>query len=130
RITVAEWAKVIGVNLSSAFFTNRAAIKEMLKGNGGAIVNVASGLGLRGLANSTAYGAAKGGVITMTRAIAIEYGRRDIRANVLSLGWFEETPGAGPADPQENRLLRYIPMRRFGKNEEVGPLAVYLCSNA
>jgi NAD(P)-dependent dehydrogenase (short-subunit alcohol dehydrogenase family) len=69
-------------------------------------------------------------VITLTRSLAVEYGRRNIRANVMALGWFETTPGAGPNDPQENRLLRYIPMRRFGKPEEAGPLAVYLCSDS
>jgi NAD(P)-dependent dehydrogenase (short-subunit alcohol dehydrogenase family) len=126
----AEWSRVVGSNLSSVFYTCRAAVKEMLKTGGGAIVNLASGLGQRGMANSVAFCAVEGGVITMTRAIAIEYGRRNIRANVLSLGWFEDTPGAGPNDPKENRLLRYIPMRRFGKPEEAGPLAVYLASDS
>ena len=129
-ISDAEWAKVIGANLGSAFFTSRAAVKEMLKGGGGAILNLASGLGLRGMANSAAFCAAEGGVLTMTRAFAIEYGRRNIRANAIALGWFEDTPGAGPNDPQENRLLRYIPMRRFGKADEVGPLAVYFCADS
>lgn len=129
-VSDAEVAKVIAANLASPIFTCRAAIKEMLKGSGGAILNVTSGLGQRGMQNSVVYGATEGGVNNLTRGIAIEYGRRGIRANVLALGWFESTPGAGPNDPQENKLLRYIPMRRFGRPEEVGPLAVYLCSDS
>lgn len=130
-VSDAEVAKVIAANLSSPIFTCRSALKEMLKdGAGGAILNVTSGLGQRGMENSVVYGAAEGGVNNLTRGIAIEYGRRGIRANVLALGWLESTPGAGPNDPKENKLLRYIPMRRFGKPEEVGPLAVYLCSDS
>lgn len=129
-VSDAEVSKVLAANLSSPIFTCRAALKEMLKDGGGAILNITSGLGQRGMQNSVVYGAAEGGVNNLTRGIAIEYGRRGIRANVIALGWLGSTPGAGPNDPKENKLLRYIPMRRFGKEEEVGPLAVYLCSDS
>lgn len=124
----AEWASTIGINLSSVFFAGRAAAKEMEKAGWGRIINVSSGLGSRGLANAAAYCAAKGGVIQLTRAFAQEYAASGITANCIAPMWLSDTPGVGSDDPTENQLVRFIPMRRLGKPEEVAPLAVYLAS--
>jgi 3-oxoacyl-[acyl-carrier protein] reductase len=130
RISDAEWSRVLNVNLSSVFFACRAAGREMLKRGNGRIINVASGLGERGLANSAAYCAAKAGVINLTRVLAQEWGPRGITVNAVAPAWMEDTPGLGEPDPKTNRLIRFIPMKRPGRPDELGPLAVYLASDA
>ena len=132
-----EWARVLNLNLSAVFFACRAVGREMLKqewspagATGGRIITVASGLGERGIANSAAYCAAKGGVINLTRALAQEWGPHSITVNCIAPAWMEDTPGLGSPDPEASRLVRFIPMRRPGKEEEVGPVAVWLASDA
>jgi 2-deoxy-D-gluconate 3-dehydrogenase len=130
EISDAEWQRVLSANLSSVFFACRAAGPEMAKRGYGRIVNVASGLGERGLPNCSAYCAAKGGVFNMTRARAQEWAAAGVTVNVIAPAWMEDTPGLGDPDPQSNRLLRFVPMRRAGRPDEIGPLAIYLASES
>ncbi|HEY8491352.1 MAG TPA: SDR family oxidoreductase [Dehalococcoidia bacterium] len=129
KVSDAEWARVLGLNLNATFFTCRAAVREMLRGEGGRIVNVVSLLALRGLSHSAAYCAAQAAVVNLSRALALEYAGRGIRVNCIVHGWLEGMPGAGEA-AAENPLVRFIPMRRLGRAAELGPLAVYLASDA
>ena len=124
-----DWAAVIGMNLDSVFYACRAAIKEFVEG-GGRVVNVSSFLGERGLPNSAAYCAAKAGVINLTRALAIELAAKGVTANCIVPGWMDDMPARGPDDLNDNRLMRYVPMQRWGKPEEIALLAVYLASGA
>lgn len=137
RISDPEWTRVLNLNLSAVFFACRAVGREMLKQEwspdgpaGGRIITVASGLGERGLANSAAYCAAKGGVVNLTRALAQEWSPHNVTVNCIAPAWMEDTPGLGSPDPEANQLVRFIPMRRPGRDEEVGPLAVWLASDA
>jgi NAD(P)-dependent dehydrogenase (short-subunit alcohol dehydrogenase family) len=125
-----EWSRVVNANLSSVFYACRATGREMVKQGWGRIINVASALGERGLANSAAYCAAKGGVMNLTRALAQEWGPNGVTVNCIAPGWLEDSPGLGDPDPQANRLVRFIPMRRPGNADEVAPLAVWLASDA
>jgi 3-oxoacyl-[acyl-carrier protein] reductase len=125
-----EWGQVINANLSSVFYACRAAGREMLKQEWGRVINVASAMGDRGLPNSAAYCAAKAGVMNLTRALAQEWGPHGVTVNCIAPGWLEDTPGLGDPDPQANRLIRFIPMRRPGNADEVAPLALYLASEA
>lgn len=125
----AEWSRILEVNLSSVFYACRAAGSEMIRQGSGRIINVVSALGERGLANSAAYCAAKAGVMNLTRALAQEWGSRGVTANCIAPAWLEDTPGLGDPDPQSNRLIRFIPMRRPGTADEVAPLALYLASD-
>jgi NAD(P)-dependent dehydrogenase (short-subunit alcohol dehydrogenase family) len=129
RTSDSEWNRSIAVNLSGAFYACRAAVREMAAAGGGRIILVTSNLGERGLPDASMLVTAHHGLIGLTRALAIELADRDIRVNAIAAGWLEGAPGAGEPN-EENLLVRYIPMRRLGKPEELGPLAVYLASDA
>ena len=100
----------------------------MLTNGGGRIINLASGLGERGLGNCTAYCAAMAGVIGFTRSLGLEWAGKGVAVNAMAPCWFEGTPLA-EAMPKE-RLARFIPAKRLGKLEEVGAMAVFLASDA
>ena len=89
-------------------------------------------LGAHGLAGYTAYSASKGGLIALTRTLAVEWARHNIQVNAIAPGWFL-TPMNAQAFADEKiraRLLREVPARRVGRAEELGPLVVYLASPA
>ncbi len=126
-----EWNRVMQVNLAGTFHACRAAGKEMLKqASGGRIINVTSVLGERGMANAAAYCAAHAGVHNLTRALATEWGPSGITVNAIAQGWMETTPAIGDPNPETNKTVRFVPMKRAGAADEVGALAVYLASDS
>ena len=122
---------VIATNLSSNFYCGRAAARHMVaRGEGGVIINTASGTALRGNRHF-AYPTAKGGQISLTRSMATILGPHDIRVNVIVPGFVAQ----GPTDDDREIEIRRqrgirIPVRRLGEWWELGPLAVYLASDA
>lgn len=129
KITDAEWTRSLSINLSGAFFACRAAAREMIAAGGGRIILLSSNLGERGLGDASMLVTAHHGLIGLMRSLAIELADRNIGVNAIAAGWLERTPGAGEPS-EENLLVRYIPMRRLGRPDELGPLAVYLASDA
>ncbi|WP_078595913.1 SDR family NAD(P)-dependent oxidoreductase [Evansella clarkii] len=124
-----EWRKVISVNLDGVFLTAKHAIKAMQKNGGGNIVNNASILGHVGQAQTAAYTAAKGGVVNMTRALAVEYAQQNIRVNAVCPGYIE-TPLLSQLDEDmKNHLVSLHPIGRLGRPEEVAKAVVFLASN-
>lgn len=123
--------EVLATNLKSAFYSGRAAAKAMVeRGEGGVIINVSSGTALRG--NRTfAYPTAKGGVISLTRSEAVMLAPHRIRANVIVPGFVAQRPAESERE-QQLRAMRgaRIPVRRLGEWWELGPLAVFLASDA
>jgi 2-deoxy-D-gluconate 3-dehydrogenase len=125
----AEFARVLQVNLAGTFHACRAAGKEMLRqGRGGRIINVASVLGERAIANSAAYCAAQAGVLNLTRALSTEWAAQGITVNAIAQGWMEYTPAIGNPDPAANQTVRFVPMKRAGRADELGLMAVWLAS--
>ncbi len=128
----ATWQRVMDVNLKGVWLGCRAGIPAMLKSGGGSIVNVASFVALVGAATAQiAYTASKGGVLSMTREIAVEYARRGIRANALCPGPIQ-TPllEALLSDPARRaRRMVHIPMGRLGRAEELAKAALFLASD-
>jgi len=126
-----EFEAVLALNLKSAFYSGRAASNHMVeRGEGGVIINVASGTALRGN-RGFAYPTAKGGVISLTKSEAVMLWPHNIRANVIVPGYVSQAP---PKDDEEANLRRnrgqFVPVRRLGEWWELGPLAVYLSSDA
>ena len=126
------WDRTIDINLKGVFLGCRFGIQAMLETGGGSIVNVASFVALMGAATpQIAYTASKGGVLAMTREIAVEYARQGIRANALCPGPIETPLTAQIFDTQEkrNRRLVHIPIGRFGRAEEIARAALFLASD-
>ncbi len=127
------WQWVFDVNLKGVFLGCRYGIPAMLESGGGSIINTASFVAVVGAATSQiAYTASKGGVLAMTREIAVEYARQGIRANALCPG-----PVRTPlleeflADPEEKaRRLVHIPMGRLAEAEEIAEAVLFLASDA
>jgi NAD(P)-dependent dehydrogenase (short-subunit alcohol dehydrogenase family) len=128
EVTEDEWQTIMDTNLHSAFHCCQAVGKHMLAQKKGRIINVISCLAERGLANSAAYCVSMGGVLQLTRALSLEWAQEGITVNAIGTGWFAETEKTGITD--EDRLLRYLPLKRYGHPREVGSLVVYLASDA
>ncbi len=127
-----EWRAVLETNLTGTFNCCRAVGPAMIARKAGKVINLASVLGAHGLPGYTAYSASKGGIIALTRTLAVEWARHNIQVNAIAPGWFL-TPMNAQAFGDERireRLLRDVPLRRLGKPEEIGPLVVYLASPA
>jgi NAD(P)-dependent dehydrogenase (short-subunit alcohol dehydrogenase family) len=126
------WEKVMEINLKGVWLGCRAGIPAMIASGGGSIVNVASFVALVGAATAQiAYTASKGGVLSMTREIAVEYARRGIRANALCPGPIE-TPLLDEllSDPDRRaRRMVHIPMGRLGRADELARAALFLASD-
>lgn len=128
-----EWRRVMRINLDGAFLTFRAATRHMVqRGGGGVLVGTASLAALMGAARSEHYGATKGGMVSLVRALAVEFARHGIRANAILPGWIETDMTAGSMANEKFRdnVLPRIPLRRWGTPEDFGGIAVYLMSDA
>jgi NAD(P)-dependent dehydrogenase (short-subunit alcohol dehydrogenase family) len=124
------WRKVIDVNLTGVFYCMRYQIPAMLARGGGAIVNVASIMGAVGTANSSAYVAAKHGVLGLTKAAAIEYATRNIRVNSVGPGFIETPLLTSTLDEASLGAIAALhPIQRLGTSEEVAALIVFLASD-
>jgi len=139
QVDVAEWDRVIGVNLTGTFFVAKHVIGQLLTqervdGERGSIVTIASIEGLEGTAGGSAYNASKGGVVLLTKNLAIDYGPSGIRANTICPG-FIDTPMTGDLFSMpgmeavaEGYLLEHA-LRRYGQPEEIAAAARFLLSS-
>ncbi len=130
KVTDAEFARVQAVNQSGAYYAARAFLREASEEGPRRIIFVVSILGERGVENMTAYATAKAGVVGLMKSLSQEAGGPDTTVNCISTGWMEWTEGRGPDEIGQNLLMRFLPMRRFGKRSEIGGLAVLLSSGA
>ncbi|MHA7578865.1 SDR family NAD(P)-dependent oxidoreductase [Paenibacillus vandeheii] len=130
---VNEWDKLIGINLKGAFLGSKYAIPEMIKDGGGSIVTISSIGGLIGGQGGTGYGAAKAGLIGMTRNIAVDYGKDNVRANVICPGQIR-TPMSAVLETDEAKeakqyYLNKTPLGHFGDPIDVAYAALFLASD-
>jgi NAD(P)-dependent dehydrogenase (short-subunit alcohol dehydrogenase family) len=125
---VADLDRILAVNLRGTFLMGQSAARAMIAGGrGGAIVNVASVAGMRGNVLRSAYGASKGGVVTLGQVMAVELAGAGIRVNTIAPGPIETPLATATHDDAYRRIWTdRIPMRRFGMAEEIAAAAVYL----
>lgn len=142
RLELEEWERVVGVNLTGTFLTAKHVIDRMLQqdprpaGGGqerGALVTIASIEGLEGTAGGSCYNASKGGVVLLTKNLAIDYGRKGIRANAICPGFIETPMTAQIMEMEGVEAVREgfraeHKLRRFGKPTEIAAVAAFLLS--
>ena len=129
RMTDADWRDVIETNLSSVFYTCRAASRGMMKRRGGAIVNISSIVGLRGNWGQTNYSASKAGIIGFTKSLARELGSRGVRANVVAPGYVKTRLTDELPEEAREAMLGNTPLGRLGDPEDVAGAVRFLCSD-
>lgn len=123
-----QWHDVMDISVNGMFYVTRYLLpKMMMRRHGGRIVNMSSLSGLKGLAGQSNYCAAKAAVIGATRALAQETAARNVTVNAVAPGFIETDM---TKDLPKEELLKMVPMKRFGKPEEVAELVGFLCSDA
>ena len=129
RMKEEEWKDVIDVNLNSVFFTCQIAIKAMIKNKWGSIVNITSVVGHTGNAGQANYTASKAGVVAMTKSLAKEYAKKNIRVNCVSPGFIATDMTKDLKEEYKNELLKNIPINRLGKGNDIANAVIFLCSD-
>lgn len=133
EMEAAQWQKVLDVNLTGCFLTAQAAGREMLKNNSGSIINIASIAGITSSANGpfyAGYAAAKAGLLGLTRELAASWGRKGIRVNVVSPGFFRSRLADKVIDIYERSIQENNPIPRIGAEGELKGTIVFLASDA
>ena len=128
EITLEEWDELHNRNVRATFLLTQAVGQQMLSQQHGRIVNVISNLAERGIHNCSAFSATQSAVLSLTRSLAVEWGRSEIRVNAIGSGW--STAEDIPLEKQREELLvRYTPLRRLGHPRDLAALLVFLCSS-
>jgi NAD(P)-dependent dehydrogenase (short-subunit alcohol dehydrogenase family) len=136
ELTEEDWNRVMAVNLKSIFLLSRLVVPIMAQAGGGSIINMSSGWGLAGGPRAAAYCASKGAVVRMTKAMAIDHGRQNIRVNCICPGDTDTDMLRSEArqlgEPADRFLAESAarPLGRVGRPEEIAQAALYLASDA
>ena len=129
NLTIADWDKVLGVNLRGTFLCARFVLPYMLEQGWGRIINIASQLGYIGGQEVAHYSASKGGVIAFTKALAREVATRNVLVNAIAPGPILTDLLASETEEWKSAKLAELPIGRFGEVSEVAPTAVFLASD-
>jgi NAD(P)-dependent dehydrogenase (short-subunit alcohol dehydrogenase family) len=131
-LSVEEWDKIMTVNLRGTFLCSKYIGKKMIKREGGSIVNIASTGGIKGVPRAPAYCASKAGVILLTKSLALEWARYNIRVNAVAPHYMETdmTKGLMASERVHTALVNQIPMKRFAKPDEIVGAVLFLSSPA
>jgi 3-oxoacyl-[acyl-carrier protein] reductase len=130
RMSDDDWRTVIETNLSSVFYTCRAATRPMMRKRAGSIVNVSSIVGVHGNWGQTNYAASKAGIIGFTKSLARELGSRNVRANVVAPGYVKTQLTDVLPEEATSAMLTNTPLGRLGDPEDVAGAVRFLCSDA
>jgi NAD(P)-dependent dehydrogenase (short-subunit alcohol dehydrogenase family) len=132
EVTLKEWEEIVRVNLTGTFLFCQAVGRVMIQQGGGKIINMASVGAVVAFPRQTAYCATKGGILQLTKVLAIEWARYNIQVNAIGPAYLETelTKGMRESKTISEDLLRKTPMGRFGKPEEIVGAALYLASDA
>jgi gluconate 5-dehydrogenase len=127
-----QWDRILAVNLTGVWLASQVVGRGMVERRRGRIINLASIAGQIGLPGTVAYCASKGGVVMLTRALAVEWAPYNVRVNAIAPSWFDTALGnLIEREPQyAERAMRRVPFGRMGKPDELVGTAVYLASEA
>ena len=129
RMKDEEWSRVININLSSTFFISKNVIKKMLKNKNGKIINVTSIVGHTGNIGQANYAASKSGLIGMSKSLALEYGKKNIKINCVSPGFIKSEMTDKISEIFKQVLQDKISLERFGDPEDVANAVLFLSSH-
>jgi 2-dehydro-3-deoxy-D-gluconate 5-dehydrogenase len=132
NMSAAEWDRVMDTNLRGVFLCSKAVYPAMKAGGGGKIINIGSMASIFGDPGFPAYGSSKGGVVQLTKSLAVAWAKDNIQVNVIYPGWFKTKLGSKESKQRKFDLgiARSTPMGRWGETDEMGGTAVYLASHA
>jgi 3-oxoacyl-[acyl-carrier protein] reductase len=128
RMKEEDWNKVIDINLKSVFLTTKAVSKYMMKKRLGRIINISSIVGIAGNAGQANYAASKAGIIGFSKSVAKELAQRNVLVNVIAPGFIETDMTDVLSEQQREAILSAVPLKRYGKPEDIANLAVFLAS--
>ncbi len=132
-LTAAQWDSVVDVNLRAAFLASKEAYSHIVEAGGGKVINVGSMYSLFGTDWGAPYAASKGGIVQLTKSLAVAWAKDNIQVNAILPGWFvtDLTRGIPDADPTRyDNINRRIPTGRWGEPSELAGAAVFLASQA
>ena len=129
RMKDEEWNKVININLTSSFLLSKNVIKKMLKNKNGKIINITSVVGHTGNIGQANYAASKSGLIGMSKSLALEYGKKNIKINCISPGFIKSLMTDKISDNYKQSMLEKISLERFGNPEDVANAVLFLSSH-
>jgi len=129
RMSEEDWDAVLSVNLKGTFNCTKAVSRTMMKQRSGAIVNIASIIGIMGNAGQANYAASKGGVIAFTKSVAKELASRNIRVNAVAPGFITSKMTDALSEEVRERMLDVIPLGRFGNPQDVANAVSFLASD-
>jgi len=129
RMTEEDWDAVLDINLKGSFLVTKAVAKFMMKKRTGAIVNIASVVGIMGNAGQANYTASKAGLIALTKTAAKELGSRNIRVNAVAPGFIRTAMTEQLSEQAKDAMLRLVPLGRPGEPEDVAKTVAFLASD-
>ena len=131
-LPIEEWDKIIRVNLRGTFLCSKYIGKQMIDSGGGSIINISTTAGINGVPRAPAYCASKAGIILLTKSLAIEWAKYNIRVNAIAPHYLETelTKGLRASNKVYDGLIKQIPMNRFGKPKEIIGAVLLLSSPA
>ena len=130
RMSEEDWDAVLDINLKGAFLVTKAVVRPMMKQRSGAIVNIASVVGIMGNAGQANYTASKAGLIALTKTTAKELGSRNVRVNAVAPGFIRTAMTDKLAEPVKEAMLKMVPLGRLGEPEDVAKAVAFLASDA
>lgn len=134
KMTLADWNKVMNVNLTGAFVCSQAAGRRMIQDKGGVIINVSSVVAHQGtdagILDAISYNTSKGGLISFTKDLAVKWAKYGIRVNALALAFFPTHLTEWVIEHRKEKILDRVPLRRLGKPDDIKAAALFLASRA
>jgi NAD(P)-dependent dehydrogenase (short-subunit alcohol dehydrogenase family) len=129
EIDLAEWDRIIGINLRGTFLCMKHELAQMVKQGGGVVVNTSSGAGIRGVAGGAAYAASKHAIIGLTRSAALDYAKQNIRVNAVLPGNIETPMMDRFTGGDIQKAIDLEPVGRLGKPEEIAEAVLWMASD-